>query len=91
MKQRRSTDAFTQPGDEQREEALTGIKATSGSQRLMETVGGGLQTQHCGPLPHRKKASSNRTRPGAGPHRGKDEGHSRKGTKIMKRKAGSLW
>lgn len=37
MKQRRSTDAFTQPGDEQREEALTGIKATSGSQRLMET------------------------------------------------------
>lgn len=55
MKQRRSTDAFTQPGDEQREEALTGIKATSGSQRLMETVGGGLQTQHCGPLPHRKK------------------------------------
>lgn len=38
-----------------------------------------------------EEASSNRTRPGAGPHRGKDEGHSRKGTKIIKRKARSLW
>lgn len=76
---------WTEGGSPHRHQSYLWIPEVDGD------VGGGLQTQHCGPLPHRKKASSNRTRPGAGPHRGKDEGHSRKGTKIMKRKAGSLW
>lgn len=34
MKRKSTTDAFTQPGDEQREQALTVTKMTSGSQRF---------------------------------------------------------